>query len=448
MAEHYDVLVIGSGPAGRKAAQDCNNADLSVAVIEDYGFGGTCPLRGCEPKKVLVDAAFTVARARDMAGHGLRNAPAIDWPELMRFNRTFVEPVSRRVETFLDHEGIASYFGRARFVGPNTIKVNDDILVGKYVVVATGAVPRPLETPGKEFISSSDDFLEMMEMPREIIFMGGGFISFELGHLAARAGARVTILEVVERPLAPFDPDLVGLLVKATEDLGVTVKVNCPVQAVERQDGRLLVRAGAGGELVLEADMVVHGAGRVPALDGLELDKTGVESTRRGVTVNEFMQSVSNPMVYAAGDAAATTHPLTPVATMEAEVAAHNIIHGNTRSSQHQGLPSAVYTYPPLAAVGLREDEAVRQRIGFKKYYKETSGWSEHKRIGLKHAGYKLLLDESGERVVGAHILGERADEMINIFGLAIQHGLTVSQLKNTIWAYPSFIYTLRYILP
>ena len=239
--------------------------------------------------------------------------------------------MSQRVETWLDHEGVATYFGKARFVGPESVQVDDEVLEGQKVVICTGAMPRPLNTPGHEHVATSDDFISMMSMPGEILFMGGGFISFELGHLAARAGARVTILEVMDRPLAPFDQDLVKLLMTASEELGLEIMVNCPVTAVEKIGDRYRVKAGTNGEKTFEADMVVHGAGRVPALAGLELDRAGVEATPRGVTVNEYMQSVSNPKVYAAGDCAAAGLALTPVASMEAVVAAHNIVHGNSK---------------------------------------------------------------------------------------------------------------------
>ena len=448
MAEQYDVVIIGSGPAGRAAGLELNRAGLSVAMVENYGFGGTCPLRGCEPKKVLVDASFTVARSRDMLGQGLGQAAEINWSELMKFNRSFVETVPDRVEAMLDHEGIATYFGQARFTGRTTVSVGEETLKGKHILIATGAVPRPLNMAGQELVSTSDDFLELKEMPKRVVFVGGGFIAFELGHLAARAGAEVTILEVFDRPLAPFDPDLVDILVAATKELGIDIRLSSPVTAIEKKAGALVVYAGENLAVTIEADLVVHGAGRVPAIAGLDAESGKVEVSPRGVKVNEYMQSVSNPQVYAAGDAAATPLPLTPVADMEGHIAAHNIIHGNTKKAGHQAVPSSVFTYPPLATVGYKEEDADQAGIKYKTVFKDTSKWTEHKRIGLKHAGFKLLIDQEKDRIVGAHILGERAEEMINIFALAMQHGLTLSQIKETIWAYPSFIYNIRYMLP
>jgi glutathione reductase (NADPH) len=284
-------------------------------------------------------------------------------------------------------------------------------------------------------------------MPGRIVFMGGGYISFELAHLARRAGAEATILEVMDRVLGIFEPELVDMLTAAFKDLGIRILVSRPVQAVEESGGGFVVRAGKDGGETFEADMVIHGAGRVPAVEGLGLDEAGVDYTPRGIDVNEYMQSTSNPDVYAAGDVAATPPPLTPVADVEGKAAAHNILYGNEKKPDRSIVPSAVFTYPPLATVGLRQSEAEEKGLEFRKVLKDTSKWSEHKRIGLKHAGAKLLLDEKNDRLLGAHILGQRSEEMINLLALAMKHGLTVTELKEMIWAYPSFGYNLRHLI-
>lgn len=446
MVEQYDVVVLGSGPAGGRVARVCKKAGLSVMVVENYGFGGTCPLRGCEPKKNLVEAATALARFRDMTGQGLEGEARIDWAELMGFNRSLIDPISDKVETSFDYAGIESRFGRATFTGARTVEVDGEMLEGRHVVIATGAEPTPLNMAGKELVSSSDVFLEMKTMPSKIVFIGGGFISFELGHLAARTGADVTILEVFDRPLAPFDPDLVNILVQGTRKLGICVKMGSPVVSVDKKDGRLVVYAGEDGGQTYEADMVVHGAGRIPAVRELNLEKAGVEYSRKGVEVNAYLQSVSNPAVYAAGDVTTSPMALTPVATLEADVVAHNIIHGNEKKIAVKGIPSAVFTYPPLAALGMKEYDAEQSGLKYKKIFQETDGWSEHKRIGLKHAGFKLLIDENNDRLLGAHILGDRAEEVINIFALAIQHDLPLETFRKTIWAYPSSVYNTRYM--
>ena len=447
MAEKYDVVIMGSGPAGRAAAVPLAKAGKSVAVTEDYGFGGTCPLRGCEPKKLLADAAFAVAKSRDMIGQGLAGDLSIDWPELMKFNRSFVEPVSDRVEAWLNSEGIDTFLGNSRLTGPRTVICGDDEIEGGKIIVAAGAKPRPIDFPGSDLVQTSDDFLAMPQMPGRIVFVGGGYVSFELAHLARRAGAEVTILEVMDRPLGIFEPELVDMLVSSFEDLGIKILTGRPAHSIKKQGQAFLVRAGKAGEETHEADMVVHGAGRVPAVDGMGLDEAGVDYSPRGINVDEYMQSTSNPDLYAAGDVAATPPPLTPVATMEGKVAAHNIIHGNSLKSDRSLVPSACFTYPPLATVGLREADAQKQGLKFKTVFKNTAGWSEHKRIGLKYAGAKLLIDEANDLLLGAHIFGHRSEEMINILALAMKHNITITSLQEMIWAYPSFAYNLRYLI-
>ena len=284
--------------------------------------------------------------------------------------------------------------------------------------MATGAEPRPLGFKGKELIVTSDEVFNLENLPPRMVFVGGGFISFELAHVVARAGTKATILEVFDRPLAPFDADLVHMLVQCSKEAGIDIHVTSPVMSVEAKDHHFLVTAGEQKPFTLETDLVIHGAGRIPAISGLNLNQADVEVSPKGVMVNEFLQSVSNPHVYAAGDAAATSHPLTPVASMEGRIAALNIIHGNTRKVDHKGIPSAVFTHPSLASVGLREEDADRQGIPYQTIFKDTSKWSEHQRLGLRHAGFKILVDETRDRIVGAHILGDRAEEVINIFCL------------------------------
>lgn len=445
MAEKYDAVVVGSGPAGRAAAMELNKAGRKVAVVEDYGFGGTCPLRGCEPKKLLVDAADAVARARDMKDQGVSGTIGLDWKALMRFNRSLVEPISEKVETWLNYEGITTYFGKARFTGPNTLRTDEDELEGEKILIAAGAEPRPLKISSGNLVSTSDDFLELEELPERIVFAGGGFISFELGFLAKQAGANVTILEMAHRPLPPFDTDLVDLLVQEAARIGISIHVDSSVNYVKETNGLLTVNFG--DNQTIEADMVVHGAGRVPAVRGMDLEKGNIEFTPKGITVNPYLQSVSNDSVYAAGDVAATPFPLTPVAHAEGIIAARNMLNGNMEKAEFRVTPSCVFTYPPLAAVGLTEEQARNQGLEFKTIFKDTSTWTEHKRIGIKCGGIKLLIDNENDKLIGAHILGERAEEMINILAFAMQQGLPLETLRSSFWAYPSFIYNLRYVL-
>src|SRR5713101_2302285 len=343
MRKQFDLVVIGTGTAASTVASHCRTAGWQVAVIDSRPFGGTCALRGCDPKKVLVGAAELKDWISRMSGYGVRaNDERIDWAELMRFKRTFTDPVPKRQEQSFAKAGIASFHGRARFVDRTAIQIGDDVLEGRHVVVAVGAMPRPLGVPGEQHVLTSEQFLELEELPGRIVFIGGGYISFEFAHVAARAGAEVTILHRGERPLEGFDPDLVSQLVARTKRLGIRVEVGAEVAAVEKSGDTLTVRcSSASKQEPCAAALVVHGAGRVPEIDDLNLAAAGVQAEELGVRVNEYLQSVSNPAVYAAGDAAASGLPkLTPLAGYEGRIVASNLLKGNHRKLEPIPIPT------------------------------------------------------------------------------------------------------------
>jgi glutathione reductase (NADPH) len=212
------------------------------------------------------------------------------------------------------------------------------------------------------------------------------------------------------------------------------------VVAIERQADRLLVHARTSGqEQVFEADMVVHAAGRVPEIDDLDLEAAGVPRTAAGVVVNDYLQSVSNPAVYAAGDAVASGgFPLTPVAGMQGAIVASNLLKGNHRTPNYAGIPSVVFTTPPLARVGLAEKAAQDEGLRFATNHGDTSDWYTSRRVALRHTGFKTLVEEGTGRILGAHLLGEHAEDVINLFGLAIRTGIRASDLKHAVFAYPT----------
>ncbi len=366
-AQTFDLVIIGTGSAASTVAYQGRSAGWQVAVVDSRPFGGTCALRGCDPKKILVGAVEVIDRAHRMNGKGIRaEQVGISWPDLMGFKRSFTGPVPKQREEGFTKAGIGVFHGRARFVGPKAIQVEKDVLTSRYALVATGAKPVTLQIPGEEHLTTSDEFLELNELPRRIVFIGGGYISFEFAHIAARAGAQVTILHRHAQPLGHFDPDLVDQLVQRTRDLGVDVQLQIEADGIERAASGLTVRASCAGKMCrFEADMVVHGAGRVPEIEDLGLDVAGVQyDAKRGVEVNEYLQSMSNPGVYAAGDSAATGGPpLTPVAGYEGEIVAENMLQGNQRKPNYLGVPSVVFTVPPLASVGLSEQSAREQGL-------------------------------------------------------------------------------------
>jgi glutathione reductase (NADPH) len=441
MTKNFDVIAIGTGSAASTVASRCREAEWQVAIIDSRPFGGTCALRGCDPKKVLVGAAESVDWTRRMKGKGIQAAELrIDWSELMRFKRSFTEPVPKRREDDFAKAGIAAFHGRARFTGPTTVEVGEDTLEGRYVVIAAGDVPADLEIPGAEHLTTSDEFLELSALPRRLLFIGGGYIAFEFAHVAALAGSQVTILHRGSRPLALFDPDLVDQLVERTRELGIDLHVGTEAIGIEKSSAQLIVRALASGQTgTFQTDMVVHAAGRVPEISDLNLDAAGIECDKRGVRVNEFLQSVSVPSVYAAGDAAASGGPpLAPVASYEGQIVAANLLKGNHRKPNYLGIPSVVFSIPPLAAVGLSEREAREQNLKFRVKQEMTSTWYSSRRVAESYSGYKVLVEEGTDRILGAHILGSEAGEVINLFALAIRSGMHATDLKHMLFAYPT----------
>ena len=245
-----------------------------------------------------------------------------------------------------------------------------------------------------------------------------------------------------KQALAGFDQDLVQRLVAHTRALGVDVRLNAPATAVDAHQSEYRVRFhGPSGDDTIEADLVVHAAGRVPKTRALDLPTANVQTDARGaVEVNAYLQSVSNPRVYAAGDAALPlgSLPLSPVAAHEGLIVASNLLHGNRKSPDYRGTPSVVFTVPPLARVGLTEAEAREQQLAVRVKSEETGSWYSNRRVREPTAMYKTIIEEGSDRVLGAHLLGPDAEEVINLFALTIRHGLTAAALSHTIYAYPS----------
>lgn len=445
----YQVIVIGAGPAGGACASACVKSGLKVAMIEDYGFGGTCPLRGCNPKKILTGAAEIVAQAEGLNEKGIISLPKINWQKLAAFRDSFVQGKKDKIKSAYSNLGIDTYLEHAEFIDKNIIKAGPHHLESDFFVLATGIRPASLNIPGEELISSSDDFLALSRLPESVCFIGGGFISFEFASIAVRAGSKVSIVHRSQRVLKQFDSDLTHKLVQALQHAGVDVHLNSPLQSISREGNTCLIMAGEkDNPLTIKADMVVHGAGRVPNVDSLNLDKPGVKFNGQGVEVNKFMQSVSNPNVFAVGDVADTPYALTPTGDMEGRIAASNIINPGSSEVRYRGVPKVVYTAPALCSVGILEEEAEKKNIPHKIIdNNDISEWFSWKHTGQKFAGCKIIIDEEKDIIVGAHILGSGAEELANMFAMAINLELPVSRLKEVLWAYPTKGYYFKYML-
>ena len=432
----FDLIIIGTGVAGRSAADAAVAAGLRTAMVERRDVGGTCALRGCEPKKLLFAAAETVGEARDQSGHGVKSTGALDWRGLVEFKRTMTGPAPAALATYYRDLGVTLLQGDATFVSAREVRIGEVVYSARWVLVATGAVPAPLRVPGADLVIDSEQFMELDTMPPRVAFVGGGYISFEFAAMAAAAGSSVTILHRGATPLEGFDPDLVGWLVAEYESRGIEVRVQSPVSGVRRTKGGLEVDL-AHGE-ALPCDLVVHGAGRVPDVERLDLAAAGVASGPAGIEVDASMKSVGNDRVYAAGDVAALGMPLTPVGIAQARIAVRAMLGDGTARFDPLATPSVVFSHPPLATVGMSEAAARAAGLDIAVKLTDTSGWWSSKRVGLRHSGAKTIVEASTGRILGATLLGHGADEVVNLLSLAINRGATADELKGGLWAYPT----------
>lgn len=436
----FDVFVIGSGMAGMTVANKCASKGLSVGITDELPYGGTCALRGCDPKKVLIGATEAIKSAKSLQSNGLEGVPSVNWQELMSFKQTFTEPMPSKIEEGYKKKGISTFHSSVKFISENQLQVGDTIVQADKIVLATGAKPRSLNIPGNEYTLTSTDFLNLEKLPKSLLFIGGGYIAFEFAHLAARCGADVTIIHRGELPLENFEQEIVKHLVSATEALGVKIVLESEVTAIQQQkDGYKVIAAGKNGTTDFFAASVINSSGRIPAIFDLDLEKANVKFNEKGVEVNEHLQSVTNKHVYAAGDTANTNGlPLTPVAVMEGHIVASNIVKDNQKQPVYKAIPTVVFTLPSMASVGLTEKEAKSQNLNFKSNYKSVSEWFNAKRLNEEYYAFKTLIDKDTNKILGAHLIGPEAEETINLFAMAMNSELKANDLKKMIFSYPT----------
>lgn len=450
MRHQFDVIILGSGPSASRIAEACSKK-LRVAVVESNQPGGTCALRGCNPKKVLVRAAELIDWAQRSDGDLIyAGTPRIDWKQLIDFTRSFTEPVPRKTADKYDALGVTLFEGTPEFTDRQSVTVGNNTLEGTRFVICTGARPAPLGIPGANCLTTSAEFMSADELPKRIAFVGGGYISFEFAHVAIRAGAEVTVFDHNPRPLSAFEAQLVDRLVDYSRKIGIQVNLDADVTSIEETNAGYLVRFTQGDDSEeLLADMVVHGAGRVPAIDGLQLEQAGIDYCKDGIVVNDFLQSVSNPNVYAAGDVAATDQPkLTPVANQQGRTVSQNLLAGENQYRPDYGVvPRVVFTVPALASIGLTEEQAAQRNLAYDVLEGDRTESSSMRKVSAPCAGYRILVDRDSGVILGAHLIGPDAAETINLFALAMKFGLTVTDIKSTLFAFPTFSADVRSML-
>ncbi|RRH92077.1 NAD(P)/FAD-dependent oxidoreductase [Mesorhizobium tamadayense] len=444
--EKYDVVILGGGNAGMGVTVATRAAGLSVAMIEARDLGGTCPNRGCTPKKVLVAAAHALDEIERAGNHAVKiDTPKLDWRALIGREKDIIRDIPSRLSGLMAERGVDVIYGEAAFIGSNAVRVGTRELEARNIIIATGSKPRSLPIPGAEHLTTSDDVLSDPVLPRAVVFIGGGVIAFELGHVYARAGVDVTILEALPQLLAGFDEDAVAQVRGESERLGISIHTRAWVKKIEESDGRLRVSfARDGVECLVDADRVVNCAGRVANVEGLDLG-AGVIVHREGrIEIDDHLRSRSNPDVYVCGDAVWNSPQLSPVATYEGGIVGRNIVDGPKHRSDYANIPASLYSIPAMASVGLTETKARERGLSVRVHVNDMQGWLSTRTYGETVAWSKIIVEEPTDRIVGAHMVGHAGEELIHIFALAMRHGITARELSETVYGFPTFSADIR----
>jgi glutathione reductase (NADPH) len=428
MNEKFDVVILGGGNAGIGVTGPVRRAGMSVAMIEARDLGGTCPNRGCTPKKILVAAGHALHEIERASVHHIAvGKPKLDWAALIDREKDMIKDIPANLARSMAKRQVEVIKGHAVFAGPNTIRVGDRTLEARHIVIATGSKPRPLPMPGAAHMITSDEMLSERELPGSVIFVGGGVISLEFGHVYARAGTEVTILEALPQLLPAMDADAVAQLQAESERIGIGIKTNVSVKSIEPGNGRLRVTfVHDGREQALEADRVVNGTGRIANVDMLDLQAGNVAHANGRVTVDAHLRSTSNPIVHVCGDAVPISPQLSPIATYEGDIVGRNIVEGPKHSPDYASMATSVYTVPALAAVGLTENAARQKSLAFDVHVNDMLGWFSARTYAETVAWSKVIVEKATDRILGAHFVGHADQELVNVFGLAMLFGLAM----------------------
>lgn len=428
----YDVIYIGSGHAAWHGGLILKNAGKSVLIIEKELCGGTCTNYGCNAK-ILLDGPYELADAVDRyEGIGKGNDFNVDWSSLMNFKKELVSQFPQGLEAMFKQVGFDLIKGNASLKDPHTVVVNDEEYYGENIVIATGEEPVLLDVEGKEYLKNSRDFLSVDELPKNAIFVGAGIISMEFASILAQAGSKVDILVHSDKVLRRFHQPYVKKLVEKLEKMNVTFHYNENLASIVKNNEEFKITTESG--LTLIGDYVLGATGRSPNIEGLGLDEIGIEYTKKGIIVNNHMQtSIDN--IYASGDVVEKNIPkLTPTAAFESNYIAMQIL-GSSDEIKYPVVPHVVYTLPRIGTVGVTVSEAKENN----EYtiteipYGQTTGFETKNEADASI----MLVTNTKKEIVGAELYNADADNLINLFTILINKKITIDELKTMIFAFP-----------
>ncbi len=438
MSEYdFDFFVIGAGSGGVRAARMAAGHGARVAVAEDKDLGGTCVNVGCVPKKLFTYSAHYAGDFEDAAAYGWEvGACGFHWDQLIANKNTEIRRLNGVYGRLMDEAGISLIRGRAILTGPNAVTVEGSEYTAKYILVATGSRPVVPDFPGNEHVITSDEAFHLAALPERMVMVGGGYIAVEFAGIFHSLGVAVTQLYRGPLFLRGFDNDLREMLAVEMRKQGVDLRFDSQVAKIEKQGKAFQVTLKDGS--AVEADLVMYATGRAPNTKGLGLEVAGVDLAENGAVKvdNHFCSNV--PSVYALGDVIDRVQ-LTPVAITEAMcVADHLFGEGALADMSYDNIPSAVFSHPNLATVGLTEEEA-RRRFGEVEVYVSSFMALKHTLTGRDENTFMKLVTEPGAgRVLGLHMMGEAAGEIVQGFAVAMTCGATKAQFDATIGIHPT----------
>jgi glutathione reductase (NADPH) len=432
----YDLMVIGAGSGGVRAARIAAGLGAKVAVAEKHRIGGTCVIRGCVPKKLLVYGAHFAEDLDDARRFGWQvEGASFDWPTLRDNVLAEVARISGLYRETLENHGVDIYQGHAAVTGPNSVRIDERNFRAKFILIATGARPQLLQVPGIEHVITSNEAFHLERLPARILIAGGGYIANEFAGIFNELGSKVTLVNRGDQILRSYDAQIRDRLMQISTAKGIQFLFNAPLHRIERRaDGVLEVHLG---DTRVECEAMMCAVGRVPNTEQLGLDSAGVELDANGaVRVDEYSRSTC-PSIYAVGDVTNRVQ-LTPVAIREGQAFAETVFGNKPTKVDYTCIPSAVFSHPPLAGVGLTEEQA-RTRLGDVRIH--TSDFRPMKSVLAnrnERALYKLVVDATDDRIVGAHMIGPDAPEILQMLAVAVKARLKKSQLDEVVAIHPT----------
>lgn len=432
----YDLFVIGAGSGGVRAARIAASHGARVAICEESRVGGTCVIRGCVPKKLLVYASHYAEDFEDSGGYGWETGPArFSWSKLIRAKDQEIDRLNQVYLRLLADSGVTLFEGSGTMLDPHGIRVGDETITAKTILIATGGHPWVPDIPGIEHSITSNEAFDLEELPPRVAVIGGGFIACEFAGIFNGLGSKVIQLYRGDAVLRGFDQDVRRVVGSELQKKGVNLMLETDVESILETDSGLELTL-RGGE-TLEVDQVMYATGRVPNVRGLGLRNIGVEVQPDGrVVVDEFSRTnVEN--IFAVGDVTSRVN-LTPVAIYEGHAFADTVFGGRTRPVNHEYVPSAVFSQPPVGTAGYSEEDAITH-IGPIDVYISEFRPMKHTLSGRdEKTMMKLIVERTSQKVVGIHIVGMDAPEIVQGFAVAVKSGLTKERFDCTIGIHPT----------